>query len=102
MLPSQPEFIKLSESVEEIRKALLGDDFGGRKGIIHYHDLMVEDLYAIDSNGKSIEGKKNTLLLRVSDLEDGRKKAKYVFGGFLAAALGAKFGITALIEKYWK
>lgn len=102
MTPENPAFVQLSKSVEEIRSALLGDDMNGRKGIIHFHDLMREDLYGLGTDGRAIEGKKNTLLLRVSDLEDGRKKAKWVFGGFILAALGAKFGITALIEKYWK
>lgn len=102
MTPENPAFVKLSESVEQIRSALLGNDMEGRKGIIHFHDLMREDLYGLGSDGKAIEGKKNTLLLRVSDLEDGRKKAKWLFGGALVAALAAKFGISALLEKYFK
>lgn len=99
MTPQQPEFIKLSESVEEIRAALLGDAMNGRRGIIHYHDQMAEDLYGVDSHGKPIEGKHNTVLLRLSEVEDKQKKAIWIFSGIAVAIVSAKAGISAFLER---
>jgi hypothetical protein len=101
MTPQQPEFIALVESVKRIEQALLGDGFTGRKGIIHYHDQTIEDLYGIDSDGKPIKGKSNTVLNRISDLEDNQKKVFWIFGGVLAALTAIKLGWTTIVERFF-
>ena len=101
MTPQQPEFIKLTDDIAEIKYALLGNALSGRKGIIHYHDLLVEDMYAIGSDGQPIEGKKNTIPLRVSAIEDRQKRALWIFSGIAIAFVAAREGISALIDKLW-
>lgn len=99
MTPQQPEFVSLARSVEEIRTALLGNAMEGRKGIIHFHDKMAEDLYGVGSDGEPIEGKSNTLMSRMSNMEDRQKKAWWVFSGIVLAITAAKVGISAIIDK---
>jgi hypothetical protein len=101
MDPNDPAFIKLTESVERIELALLGDAMEGRKGIIHWNDQMKEDLYAIGPDGNPIEGKSNTLLNRVSNMEEKQKKALWIFSGIAFAIVAVKSGITAVIDKIW-
>lgn len=95
----EPEFVSLARDVKEIRSALLGDAFTGRKGIIHFHDLLTQDVYGVGSDGRPIEGKSNTLLSRISALEDNQKKAIWIFSGLLLAFTAAKVGLTALIDR---
>lgn len=99
MTPDNPAFQELADDVKAIKAALIGDPLTGRVGIVPQHNRMMEDVYGLDSHGVEMESKKNTLLLRVSELEDGRKKAKWVFSGIVGLALAIKFGISALLDK---
>lgn len=109
MLPSQPEFIQLSLNVEkmlreqaEMKSALCGDALTGKIGYLGQTHKMMEDLYGLDSHGEPIESKKNTLLLRMSDVEDRNKKVKWIIGGALGLYLLARFGVAALWDKMMK
>lgn len=108
MTPDNPAFIALADDlktakadIKAIKDAMVGDELSGRVGIVPWHNRMKEDLYGVDTHGNEIESKKNTLLLRVSDIEDTQKKAKWWFSGIVTLALAIKFGISALIEKLW-
>lgn len=102
MTPDDPAFITLTKSVNRIEAALLGDAMQGRKGIIHFHDQMAEDLYGVGPDGKPIEGKSNTLLNRMSDMEDKQKKAIWIFGTIIAIITAIKVGWAALVEKIFE
>jgi hypothetical protein len=99
MSPQQPEFVALAKNVEEIRAALIGDPLEGRNGIIHYHQKMVDDLYGLDPEGRPIEGKTNTVLMRLSSLEEKQKKALWTFTGIVGMAVAIKFGLAAVFGK---
>lgn len=101
MTPDNPAFQNLVDDVKVIKDALVGDPLTGRVGIVPQHNQMMEDVYGKDPHGVEIESKKNTLLLRVSDLEDKHKMIKWVVTGAIALALMIKFGISALIDKIW-
>jgi len=60
---------------------------------------MKEDLYAIGPDGHPIEGKSNTILERLSSMEDRQKKALWIFTGILVAFTAVKIGLTALVTK---
>lgn len=101
MTPDNPAFQNLVDDVKVIKDALVGDPLTGRVGIVPQHNQMMEDVYGKNPHGNEIESKKNTLLLRVSKLEDKHKMIKWVVTGMLALGLAIKFGISALIDKIW-
>ena len=100
MTPDQPEFKYLAASVEEIKCALIGDPMKGKPGFIAGHHKLMRDLYGVDENGDSVEGhEKNTILARVSNVEDKQKKVIWVFTGIVAAVTAAKIGVSAFLDK---
>ena len=112
-----PEFIKLSDSVKDLLievKVLIsdvkvmqiifaGDPMQGRPGVIIDHRQLMRDVYGTDTNGNVIKGhEKNTLLYRISKLEDTQKKVVWIFSGVAGLIVAIKFGMSALIEKVFK
>ena len=91
-----------SEKISDIHELLLGDPTEGKLGLIHHHNRMFEDLYGVGSDGKEIESKKNTVLIRLSAVEDNQKKVMWLFGGVLAACAAIKLGIATLITKVFE
>ena len=88
-----------SEKLTAIHEVLLGDPTRGRLGLIHHHNQVMIDLYGIDPNGEEIDSKKNTILLRLSSVEDRQKKAIWVITGLIAAFTIAKSGCVVAWEK---
>jgi hypothetical protein len=99
MTPQQPEFVTLAKKVEEIHTALIGDPLNGRNGMMHYYGKTIEDLYGVDPAGDPIEGKRNTVMERLSNLEDKHKKVLWVFTGIVGVSVAIKFGLTAIFGK---
>jgi len=99
MSPQQPEFVALNRKVDEIHEALIGDPFRGKIGIVNRQNLMMQDLYGLSPDGSPIDGKENTVLKRLSGVEDNQKKAVWIFSGIMVAVVAAKAGISALLEK---
>lgn len=102
MTPQQPEFVALNRKVNEIHAALIGDPLKGIDGIVTWQNTMKEDLYGIGPDGRPIEGKNNTALKRISNLEEKQNKVLYVFTGVVGLAVAIKLGITVLVEKVFK
>ena len=102
MSPQQPEFVALNKKVDEIHHALIGDPFKGVEGIVTQHNMVMEDMYGIGPDGKPIEGKHNSALKRISNLEEKQNKVLYVFTGVVGLAVAIKLGITVLFEKVFK
>jgi hypothetical protein len=99
MMPDNPAFVQLAEDVKLIKDAMVGNELSGQPGIVAWHNRMKEDMYGVDAQGHEIESKKNTLPARVSDLEDDRKKFKWIVTGIVTLAVAIKFGISALVDK---
>lgn len=99
MSPTQPEFVALNQKVNEIHDALIGDPMKGRSGIVSRQNAILLDLYGIGPDGNPIEGKENTVLKRLSGIEDNQKKVIWIFSGLLLAFTAAKVGLTALVDK---
>jgi len=100
---------KLSERIDTVLEnqdriliALLGDALEGKNGIIHYHNQMVEDNYGIGPDGKPIEGKRNTVLNRISQLEGNQSMIKWVITGVVGFGIAMKVGLIELIGKVFK
>jgi hypothetical protein len=101
MTPDDPAFIRLAKKVDDIHLAMVGDELKGIKGVVSWNNKMKEDLYGVDANGEEMESKKNTVLIRLSDLEDSRKQIKWFIVAIVTIVSAVKFGIGTLWEKMW-
>jgi len=103
MNPDQPEFKALSNKVDEIHGALIGDPMRGKVGFIQGHHRLMQDMYGVDASGEPIEGsEKNTMLYRMSKTEDNQKKVVWIFSGVVAAITAIKCGISSILDKVFK
>lgn len=89
----------LCKDVKEMRDAMFGDASTGKKGFFTIVGQMNEDLYGINISGQEITAKKNTLLSRVSKVEDNQSKITWVIMGMLGLFIAIKVGLTSLIAR---
>jgi hypothetical protein len=90
------------KQIDEIYEVLMGDPIKGIPGLFHRHNRIVEDLYGIGMDGKEIEGKKNTISLRISNLENNQKKVIWTITGVCGAFTAIKLGCVALFTKIFE
>lgn len=102
MNPEHPEVRKLIKDVGEIKAALLGDALTGKLGLMNNHDKIMLDMYGIDPTGAEVRSKKNTLLKRLSSVEDFQKKFIWVVGGIIFVLTASRLGFGAVIDLIYK
>jgi hypothetical protein len=96
---SDAQAIILLKDVKEMREAMLGNPLTGKKGFVTIVGQVNEDLYGINLSGQEIASKKNTLLTRVSKVEDNQSKIAWILTGMLGLFIAIKVGLTAVIMK---
>ena len=89
-----------SEKIDQIHEVLLGNAIKGKLGLIHHHDQMYEDLYGVRPDGTEPRSKKNTILARISKIEDKQNKASWIAVGIITCYASIKIGLAALAEKF--
>jgi hypothetical protein len=90
------ELKKMCQDVHEMKEALLGNAIKGKLGLIHHHNQVYEDMYGINSEGKTtMESIQNCMVTRMSGVEDSQKKVIWWGGGMIA-------GGTAIWAAIWK
>jgi hypothetical protein len=85
-----------------IYKCMVGDPISGVPGFLQNHNRLVGDMYGIDPDGKPIEGKKNTIKERVSDLESNQKKVVWFVAGVVALYTAVKIGIAEFFGRLFE
>jgi hypothetical protein len=81
------DFTMLRTDVTEIKEALLGNALKGKLGVLHHHNQMYADLYGIAAHGeKSDSSVHNSILSRMSQVEDNQKKLVWMGAGIGAGA----------------
>jgi hypothetical protein len=86
----QAEVLK---KVRELEMILAGDGLKGETGVMGYQKRMLEDLYGTPQE------RKDSILHRVSELEDGDKRRKWITTGMAIGAGGSAGGIIGLLVK---
>ena len=98
--PSNVEFEQLVKDMTTIKLMIQGVPELGRTGYSIDHRRIMYDLYGTDINGNLIPGAaKNTMLHRMSAMEDNLKKIMWVVTGAIGLLALLKLGISAFLER---
>ena len=61
------------QKLAKIYEVLMGDPINGKLGYFHTHNQIMEDMYGKGADGVELKGKKNTVLIRISTLEENSR-----------------------------
>jgi hypothetical protein len=94
------DFDNLKKSVDNIEEALLGNALTGKLGVLHHHNQMYAFVTGIQADGTSTHDTiKNSMLARISKVEDNQKKIIWMGAGISAGAATAWTIILKFVGK---